>query len=174
MNYFERITGTVKGICNKWTVSLLLFLIMFLSLMPQFLLSVNADSAATLFVSPSIVSNDTAPRVDGATYATLQGAINAAQDNDTIAVTEDINLSSAISIMKDITLLASGGNYKVTLGINANFRVQDGFDLTLGGGSDTEVLTLSGPQRTIITVANGNIEINNGAKLIQEQWKNEQ
>jgi len=166
MNYFERITGTVKGICNKWTVSLLLFLIMFLSLMPQFLLSVNADSAATLFVSPSIVSNDTAPRVDGATYATLQGAINAAQDNDMIAVTEDINLSSAISIMKDITLLASGGNYKVTLGINANFRVQDGFDLTLGGGSDTEVLTLSGPQRTIITVANGNIEINNGAKLL--------
>ncbi|UZN00687.1 hypothetical protein OL548_14980 [Lysinibacillus sp. MHQ-1] len=95
-----------------------------------------------------------------------RGAINAAQDNDTIAVTEDINLSSAISIMKDITLLASGGNYKVTLGINANFRVQDGFDLTLGGGSDTEVLTLSGPQRTIITVANGNIEINNGAKLL--------
>lgn len=79
MNYFKRITGTVKGIANKRMISLLLFLTMFFSLMPQFMLSANADSEVTLFVSPSTVSNDTAPRADGATYATLQGAINAAR-----------------------------------------------------------------------------------------------
>ncbi len=166
MNYFKRITGTVKGIANKRMISLLLFLTMFFSLMPQFMLSANADSEVTLFVSPSTVSNDTAPRADGATYATLQGAINAAQNNDTIAVTEDITMSTTISIMKDITLIASGGNYKITLGINASFWVQNGFDLTLGGGSDTEVLTLTGSQRTLISVANGNIVVNNGAKLL--------
>lgn len=124
-----------------------------------------AAGEVTLIVSPSSAADDLAPRADQAMYKTFKGALDAAQNGDTIAIAEDISIAAAeVEIVKDITLIAQGGDHTATLA-TAALKVQNGNNLIFGNGSG-DVLTLTSANSPVASITNGYVEVNEGAKLV--------
>ena len=92
----------------------------------------------------------------GATYCSIQEAINAASAGQAIGVIAS-HSTSGITVNKNITIYASGGNYTVT---NSNknasmFTVQSGKTLTLGGSSNTLTINANNGNQPTVNVPSG-------------------
>ena len=103
----------------------------------------------------------------GATYCSIQEAVNAASAGQTIGVIAS-HSTSGIVINKNITIYSYGGNYTVT---NSNkndsvFEVQSGKTLTLGGGSNTLTINANNGNQPTVDVKSGSIfYLKSGATL---------
>ena len=106
---------------RKKILSMMLMMSILLLLLPTNVLA--APSGVTLTVNPSsALADDSSPRADGAIYKTLQAAVNAAQNNDTIAVAQDLTLTSKVYVAeKNITLTSSDKGNPVTIYRGAGF-----------------------------------------------------
>ena len=103
----------------------------------------------------------------GATYCSIQEAINAASDGQTIGVIAS-HSTSGITVNKNITIYASGGNYTVTNSDkNASmFTVQSGKTLTLGGSSNTLTINANNGNQPTVNVPSGSVfYLKSGATL---------
>lgn len=103
----------------------------------------------------------------GATYCSIQEAVNAASAGQTIGVIAS-HSTSGIVINKNITIYSYGGNYTVT---NSNkndsvFEVQSGKTLTLGGSSNTLTINANNGNQPTVDVKSGSIfYLKSGATL---------
>ena len=132
-------------------------------------------------------------------YATLQGAINAASDNATIVLQDDVVLDTCITISKTITLDLAGNKISNTNAVWDNedkiwslVRVEGNGNLTLTGDGTLRALEndcyavdiVDGGQCTIengtyvgnihaVYVFNGSLIVNGGTFSVQQKYSTE-
>ena len=132
-------------------------------------------------------------------YATLQGAINAASDNATIVLQDDVVLDTCITISKTITLDLAGNKISNTEAVWDNegkiwslVRVEGNGNLTLTGDGTLRALEddcyavdiVDGGQCTIengtyvgnihaVYVFNGSLIVNGGTFSVQQKYSTE-
>lgn len=132
-------------------------------------------------------------------YATLQGAINAASDNATIVLQDDVVLDTCITISKTITLDLAGNTISNTEAVWDNegkiwslVRVEGNGNLTLTGDGTLRALEddcyavdiVDGGQCTIengtyvgnihaVYVFNGSLIVNGGTFSVQQKYSTE-
>lgn len=132
-------------------------------------------------------------------YATLQGAINAASDNATIVLQDDVVLDACITISKTITLDLAGNTISNTKAVWDNegkiwslVRVEGNGNLTLTGDGTLRALEndcyavdiVDGGQCTIengtyvgnihaVYVFNGSLIVNGGTFSVQQKYSTE-
>lgn len=132
-------------------------------------------------------------------YATLQGAINAASDNATIVLQDDVVLDTCITISKTITLDLAGNKISNTKAVWDNedkiwslVRVEGNGNLTLTGDGTLRALEndcyavdiVDGGQCTIengtyvgnihaVYVFNGSLIVNGGTFSVQQKYSTE-
>ena len=132
-------------------------------------------------------------------YATLQGAINAASDNATIVLQDDVVLDTCITISKTITLDLAGNTISNTKAVWNNegkiwslVRVEGNGNLTLTGDGTLRALEddcyavdiVDGGQCTIengtyvgnihaVYVFNGSLVVNGGTFSVQQKYSTE-
>ena len=132
-------------------------------------------------------------------YATLQGAINAASDNATIVLQDDVVLDTCITISKTITLDLAGNTISNTKAVWDNegkiwslVRVEGNGNLTLTGDGTLRALEddcyavdiVDGGQCTIenvtyvgnihaVYVFNGSLVVNGGTFSVQQKYSTE-
>jgi hypothetical protein len=88
------------------------------------------DAPVTIHVSSS--GNDSAARVEGAVYATLQGAVDAAESNDVIVIDEDVTLNSTVTIDgKALTIRSDGKMIKRDTFTDAMIVLKNSADVTV-------------------------------------------
>lgn len=132
-------------------------------------------------------------------YATLQGAIDAASDNATIVLQDDVVLDTCITISKTITLDLAGNTISNTKAVWDNedkiwslVRVEENGNLTLTGDGTLRALEndcyavdiVDGGQCTIengtyvgnihaVYVFNGSLIVNGGTFSVQQKYSTE-
>ena len=97
-------------------------------------------------------------------YATLQAAIDAAQDGDTVTLLTDVEQNSQLAIGKSITLDLNGKTIKNTVDIwggnaNAILSIKDGAAVTITGNG---TITAKENDCYTINVVDGDLTIENG------------
>ena len=96
-------------------------------------------------------------------YPSLENAIAAASDGDTIDVIADTSIGSAINITKTLTLTSSNGS-TITATVENLFNV--GSDADTSGNLTIEGnLTVSHNQGTIVRMINGTLTVQGNATL---------
>lgn len=100
----------------------------------------TTSGAAILLLVDGTVANDDAPRAEGVAYKTLGGAVDKAQDGDTIKMMTDETLSGAVIMHKNLTLDLGGR----TIGNNSVYSnaiaINSGNTLTLQDSIGTGVI----------------------------------
>ncbi|MCH4223033.1 MAG: InlB B-repeat-containing protein [Solobacterium sp.] len=88
------------------------------------------DAPVTIHVSSS--GDDSAARAEGAVYATLQGAVDAAESNDVIAIDEDITLNDTVTIDgKALTVRSDGKMIKRNTFTDAMIAFKNSANVTI-------------------------------------------
>ena len=101
--------------------------------------------------------------VNGQNYASLQEAVNAAKDGETVTLLKDVVQNSALNVKKSITLDMNGKKLYNTVDIwdvsNALVRIEDGANVTITGNG-----TMSAKEDDCYTIAvvDGDLTIKNG------------
>lgn len=116
--------------------------------------SVAADNGYTVDANGAIVA---AASIDGVQYATLGDAVAAADDNDTIQLLTDLNLTEMIKIEKEIAI--EGNNHTITSSTRKTFEIYASTcmdDLTI---VNTEVEGRCVDTRAAVTLALNNVNL---------------
>ena len=101
-------------------------------------------------------------RVGSETFATLEAAINAADEGATVALTANVTISSPISISKSVVLTADDPGYEISAGGSSVFNVTSAGTLTLSGNT-----TLAGSASgAVVTVSGGTFNMRTGAEIV--------
>lgn len=103
-------------------------------------------------------------QIGGTVYTTLQAAIDAAQDGDTVQLLTDVKQNSQLAIDKSITLDLNGKTIKNTVDIwgdnaNAILSIKNGTKVTITGNG---TITAKENDCYTINVVDGDLTIENG------------
>lgn len=103
---------------------------------------------------------------ESTSYDSLADALVDAKAGDTIKVSGTITEAQAITITKNITLMAGDEPASITFTNPSGITVKDGASLIFGGGGTAEpLLTLSAPSSQLLVVSEGSLLLREGAKL---------
>ena len=113
--------------------------------------------------SPYAINFNSVAKIGDVKFASVKDAVNYAQNNDIVTVTNDNEITSAVVINKNITLDLNGKDITAGENIYPVIRVQDGANVTIAGnGSITNatdyVFVLGSADET----SAGNLTIENG------------
>lgn len=107
---------------------------------------------------------------NGNSFPGLNEAMDAASDGDTITVTGELTETQAVSVVKDITLIAGNDTAKINFTDNAGLIVDSGKTLTLGSGGTEPVLQITSNEGNVtnsiaVNVTNGHLIFQAGVRL---------
>ena len=111
-------------------------------------------------LQPVVFAANEPTRITVDENTTLEEAVTQANSMDSaiIEITTDVTVKGSITITSNIAIIGINGQHTIS---NGKFQVKDGGILTLGDGTNTNLLTILGS----IVVTDGEINIQNGVKL---------
>jgi uncharacterized repeat protein (TIGR02543 family) len=111
-------------------------------------------------LQPVVFAANEPTRITVDENTTLEEAVTQANSMDSaiIEITTDVTVKGGITITSNIAIIGINGQHTIS---NGKFQVKDGGILTLGDGTNTNLLTILGN----IVVTDGEINIQNGVKL---------
>ena len=129
-----------------------------LALMAKLVVTVGANTSVSKTANGDLGSEeDFVASIGTDTYTSLESAINAAQNNDTVTLLQNITLDEVVNFEKDITVTVDLNGYNITGENTRVFNVRKGNVTLTGTGTITTVAADTAPIRddsAVIRVGN--------------------